>query len=198
MKFLSVLVLSLVTSSAFAQVSEGFAFLTYLDSTSRALETLVDETKCMQDGERTLVRIPVVGAVQPGRSYFGVSSYGDIGIVNMTNSSEAVLNLYVCDRPGLITKTASQYSPIVLEPSNNCPVDQISAAWIKLEGEEDGGFLDSFMVALTPISIDGTERKSSLCNNQVGVKVSQNRRENKEVLNETKSPSTNTQNVTQQ
>jgi hypothetical protein len=193
MKSLMVVALIFISSTVFAQkidigsLFEGFDS----DKTYHNLEIIDEENECLgnewdEGTERVLFKVPLSGLeINDGEKYFGISYYGDISVVS--NSKDGpVLDLYLCPRLDLDIKTAIQATAFKVESSDYCAIDQITFGNLTIKAEinldESIGLKSrSFNVGFSPISIPGPSRKSSLCENNEEIKVSQQKRSNKVV-----------------
>lgn len=115
------------------------------------------ENPCVSGSQRTATQFPLQGInVNAGAIYIGVSSYGDIATVTNT-SSGPLMQLEICPRTGTNGQGQMLSNPVI-NNSDYCPVGEITAADITLQGQVP------MQVKFAPIHIPGTYRSSSLCN----------------------------------
>lgn len=118
------------------------------------------ENPCAMGGQRQYVQIQLQGVnVNIGSSHLGVSPFGDMAVAHNTGGMP-VLDLHICPRAGASGQDQLLYNPI-LEASQYCPVGQITAANVMLQGQVP------YEIAFAPIHIPGTNRLSQVCNQQV-------------------------------
>ncbi|MEX1099116.1 MAG: hypothetical protein WEB87_01745, partial [Bacteriovoracaceae bacterium] len=120
------------------------------------MDIVGQENPCYQGGQRAPAQMPINATVNVGALYVGVTSEGDIAVVQ-NQGGAPTMNLYICPRPGL-TGQGQLYDNIVLEHSNECPVSQITKTNVALEAQ-----YGPFYLKFAPIHIPGTNRMSQLC-----------------------------------
>lgn len=125
---------------------------------SNWLDQVAAENPCVYGGQRAQTQLQVPANVNVGALYVGVTSYGDIGIVNNQNGV-GIMTLYICPRAGL-TGQGSLMSQVVVENSTHCPVGQISNADLILQAQGT-----QYPIALRPIHIPNMGIVSSICSN---------------------------------
>ena len=137
-------------------------------SSSQLLNTISQENPCIGSGQFGSQQISGTQRVKSqitlssvssniGTISMGVSSYGDIAIIQNQNG-QVVADLYLCPRVSM-TSTVNQISNIVINHDSICPVSKIDSAYFEIQSQS--GFAYRFGVA--PIHIPGTNRQSSLC-----------------------------------
>ena len=122
------------------------------------LDQIALENQCALGGQRATAQMQVPANVNVGALYVGVTSFGDIGVVQNQNGV-GILTLYICPRAGL-TGQGSIMSQVVIENSVYCPVGQISNLDIQLQGQAT-----QYALALRPIHIPNMGITSSICTN---------------------------------
>lgn len=90
-------------------------------------------------------------------THVGVTPDGDIMVLSNASGKMEITLMY-CKRPGL-TGDYQFMGSLRLDPSAECPIDQITASNVAL-GISHGG---QYILSFAPIHILGTTRKSSLC-----------------------------------
>jgi hypothetical protein len=162
-EIMKLLTLFLVSLGALAQSSSGSStqenIFTNIINMSQTLGVVLDEVECIDNAKRQHLRIAINSEGYPGSGYIGQSSYGDIAIVTSSEDGD-VMDIFACERSEGVKMDAAQLTSFVLEMSDLCPVDQISYGYIRLKvGDSNHAFDAGF----APISVPGSERKSSLC-----------------------------------
>lgn len=124
---------------------------------SNYINVIRSENPCSMGGQRSATQFPLQGiSVNAGAIYVGVSSYGDIAVVSNT-ASGPMMQLEICSRAGATGQGQMLQNPVI-NNSDYCPVGEITAADIVLQGQVP------MQVKFAPIHIPGTYRTSSLCN----------------------------------
>jgi hypothetical protein len=124
---------------------------------SNYIGVIRNENPCQEGGQRTSTQFPLQGiSVNAGAVYVGVSSYGDIAVVSNT-ASGPMMQLEICMRAGATGQGQMLANPVI-NNSDYCPVGEITAADITLQGQIP------MQVKFAPIHVPGTYRTSSLCN----------------------------------
>jgi hypothetical protein len=137
---------------------------------NQLLNTIASENNCRSNGQygnqqinNTAQRVRIQAQVQGvnpngGAVYIGVSSYGDIVVISSA-TGQNVADVYACQRPGM-TGQVNQASNLVIGHSSMCPVSEITAGYFNIPTQAG-----NFAFGVAPIHIPGTDRVSSLCNN---------------------------------
>jgi len=98
--------------------------------------------------------------VNAGAIYLGVTSYGDIALVQNQNG-QAIMNTYTCPRGGAAGQVQLVQNKVVaLNLSNECEVDEITAANVMVTVQGVG-----MELAFRKINIPGAQ--SSICRGQI-------------------------------
>jgi hypothetical protein len=104
------------------------------------------------------VVVPLQGAnINAGAFYAGVTPEGDVGIVS-NQGNGPVMEVFLCPRADVSGQGSLMATP-VLNTSRECPIGEITAANISLQGQ----FGYNYNLSFAPINILGTDRRSSLC-----------------------------------
>lgn len=125
---------------------------------SNFLDIIAQENTCVQGGQRSQAQITLNQNINAGSLYVGVTSYGDISVVQ-NRGGVATMTMYICPRAGLTGQGQLMQNPIV-NISQACPVGEISRAHMVLTGQP------SYEVIFRPIHIPNSGIRSSLCNSQ--------------------------------
>lgn len=122
------------------------------------LDQVAIENPCLYGGQRAQAQLQVQANVNVGALYVGVTSEGDMAIVNNQNGLP-LMTLYICPRPDLTGQGTIIRQPIT-ENSVSCPVGQISSSEVSLQGQ-----YGQYRLNLRPIHIPNAGVVSSLCVN---------------------------------
>jgi len=122
------------------------------------LDRVGQENPCQMGGQRAQAQMAVQANVNVGALYVGVTSEGDIAVVNNENGAPT-MTLFICPRPDLTGQGSITNQPIT-EASQYCPVGQVSASDVQLQGQ-----YGQYYLKFAPIHIPGTNRISSICSN---------------------------------
>tara|TARA_B100001971_G_C18268036_1_gene596498 strand:- start:69340 stop:69912 length:573 start_codon:yes stop_codon:yes gene_type:complete len=125
---------------------------------SNWLDIVAQENPCQFGGQRAQAQMQVQANVNVGALYVGVTSEGDISLVQ-NQGGIAMMTVYICPRPDLTGQGSITKQPIT-ENSVYCPVGQVSASDVTLQGQ-----YGQYYLKFAPIHIPGTDRISQLCSN---------------------------------
>jgi len=89
------------------------------------MDIVAQENPCFEGGVRQYVQIPINMNVNSGGAYIGVTSYGDIAVVQ--NQGQAVLEAFICPRSSANGQGQLTQNPVI-NIAENCAVSEISAA----------------------------------------------------------------------
>lgn len=120
------------------------------------MDRIAMENPCHYGGQRAQTQLQVNSTVNVGAMYAGVTSEGDIAIVN-NQGGVAVMTLFICPRPDLTGQGNITRQPIT-EASQFCPIGQITASDVSISGQ-----YGTYYLKFAPIHIPGTDRISSIC-----------------------------------
>lgn len=95
------------------------------------MNIISQENPCAQGGTRVRVQIPLNINVNVGTPYVGVTSFGDMAVVQ--NQGQAVFEMYICPRSGANGQGQLISNPVI-ESSTYCAIGQITAANAVLYG----------------------------------------------------------------
>lgn len=127
---------------------------------SNWLDVVAQQNPCQFGGQRAQAQMQVQANVNVGALYVGVTSEGDMAIVNNQNGV-AVMTVYICPRPDLTGQGTITRQPIT-ESSQFCPVGQVTASDVTIQGQ-----YGQYYLKFAPIHIPGTDRISQLCSNNM-------------------------------
>lgn len=128
------------------------------NSTREILHTIETENQCAQGGVRSFSTVELTGTkTYSDTLYAGVSSYGDIALVQ-NKDGKTMVDLYICLRESANGK-GQVLGDFTIEASPRCVLGQITAGDLVLA--TDQGL--EYQVKFSPIDIPDTDRVSSLC-----------------------------------
>lgn len=140
---------------------------------SNWMDVVSRENPCYFGGtQRSQAQIQINANVNVGAVYVGVTSYGDIAIVQ-NQGGVPTMKMYICQRAGLTGQGQVMNQNQVVENSQYCPLGQISDIDVMLGAQNQNHYSgwntptnNPYQLAFRPIHIPGTGVQSSLCSNQ--------------------------------
>lgn len=121
------------------------------------MNIVAQENPCRMGGQRAQTQVQVTTNVNVGGIYVGVSSFGDIAVIQ--NQGQApIMTMYICPRQGLTGQGHIIDAPIT-ENSTHCPFGQITKVDVALSSQ-----YGTYPVAFRPIHIPNAGVYSQLCN----------------------------------
>ncbi len=104
----------------------GYGIQTLNQNQAQTLNVVLNESQCINGGQRLQITIPIQGNSSAGQIFVGATPEGDVAVIHNDNG-QPTLTAYLCQRPdmGAQGQLAQQ---IVTNTSQYCNVDEITAA----------------------------------------------------------------------